>query len=122
MSFSSVPCGLFQRRLILARIDIDQRIALLDVLPFVVIHSGDDTLRLRRDGSGIDGRDGSDCIQVNADISLGCSCCGHGNRPGHAGTPTATAGARAGFGCLRFLVVAHIQVHTQNDGQHQKRP
>jgi len=80
-------------RLILARIDVDQRIALADHLPFFKVHGYNQAVNLAGNGVGIDRGYGSDFVKVNADVALGG--CDRGD----------CDFGRCGRGLLRFLVV-----------------
>ena len=62
--------SLHQLCLIGSRIDVNQRISLVDKLPFTVMHRSDDSVRLRDDRRCVDGRHGANGIEVNADRPL----------------------------------------------------
>ena len=62
--------GFEQLRLVGAGIDVDQRIAFLDELPFCVMYRGEDAAGLRGDVGGVDRGDGPDGIEIYADAAF----------------------------------------------------
>ena len=72
VSRSSRPCACVELRLIGTGIDVDQRIALANVLGFAVVDGRDHSRHLARDRGGVDRSDGADRVQVDADVALSC--------------------------------------------------
>ena len=63
-----------QRRLIGPRIDLDQRVPLMNKLPLAVLHRSDHPARLRGDRIRIHWRHYTQRVQIHADVSLGSRC------------------------------------------------
>ena len=111
--------GLHQLRLVGPRIDLDQRIALLDELAFAVVHRGDHSAGLRGNRCGINRRHRADRIQVHADVAF-VGCC-HRGRYGSAELPTpAPAPARRRFlgrGAAAAVMHDKIEANCRDDQQ-----
>jgi hypothetical protein len=64
-------------------------------LPLFVMDSGDDAIHLAGNRSGVNGRNGADGIEVDADVTLLCACGNEADRA--AATPRGLSGCRAGI-------------------------
>ena len=65
--------GLEKRSLVRPGVDVDQRIAFADKLAFFVMHGGDDAVDLAGDRCGVNGCDGANGIEIDADVALLCN-------------------------------------------------
>lgn len=103
-------------RRILARINFDQRIALLDRLTFPVMHLCNDTSHLVINRGGIHRGDGANRIPIDTDIPLFSG----GNSQGHCTTKTAatTAAGSRGFG---GVVMVSQNDHKDDRKHHQQQ-
>ena len=97
----------------LARINVDQRITLMNRLALSIMHLRDDTGDLVIDGSGIYGGDRADGILINADIALLGSGNGQRYRAPEAGATATTRRA------LRGVVMVPQNEH-QDEGKDQQ--
>src|SRR5258707_14213854 len=96
------------------RINVNQGIALADELPLFVVHIGDDAIHLAGDRSGVNGRDGADGIEVDADVALPCGC---GDESDGA------ASTSWGFcGCRGCVALAHDEVKSAREDQEENNP
>ena len=76
---SQLSFDLSQLSLIGPRIDIQQRIALMNQLAFTIVDVNDLSLHAAGDGVGVDGSDGAEGVDIYADVSFAHSRCGNGH-------------------------------------------
>ena len=112
------PLRLRQLRLVRPRIDIDQRIALLDHLALAIMHFRDDTRDLSGDRIRVHRGDRPDGWQIDAQAARFRGCGNHRNRSRDHPATTAAARSRR----LALLVLCDDPVKEQAEGDQNHRP
>ena len=102
--------GLEKGCLVGAGVDVDQRIAFANELAFFVVDGRDDSIDLAGDRGGVNGRDGADGIEIDADVALLGVCGNETDRA--AATSRGFCGGRGG--------VALAQDKIESAGKYQE--
>ena len=102
--------GLEKGSLVRPRVNVDQRIAFADELALLVMYGCDNSIDLAGDRSGVNGRDGADGIEIDADVALLGVCGDETDRA--AATSGGFRGGRGG--------VALAQDQIKSTGEYQE--
>ena len=95
-------------------VNVNQGIALADELTLFVVNICDDAIYLAGDRSGVNGRDGANGIEVDANIALLCGCGDESDR---------AASTSWGFrGCRGCVALAHDEVKSSRKDQEHDNP
>ena len=103
-----------KRGLVGTGVNVNQRIALADKLPLFVMDGGDDAIHLAGDRGGVNGRDGADGIEVDADVALLRGC-------GYE-TDRATATSRGFRGCRTCVALAQDEIKSARKNEEHNNP
>jgi len=113
VAFERTLC-LKQGGLVGAGVNVNQRIAFADELALLVMDSGDDAVYLAGDRGRVNGRDGADRIEVDADVALLRGCTHEVDRA------TATSGRFRGG--RRSVTLAQDEVESHREDEEHKNP